>query len=80
MKGAAFPMQFLVETESGGLVNDGQQTGLSKREWFAGQALVGLLAACGGGFGHHTPAKAASLAVQHADALIAELAKENLDA
>lgn len=47
--------------------------GLTKREWFAGQALIGLLSVepsdC-------TAKEFAKAAVEQADALLAELAKE----
>lgn len=53
--------------------------GLSKREWFAGLAMQGMLA----GFAtetdiphQHIPVTIASFSVMCADALLAELAKE----
>jgi hypothetical protein len=56
---------------------DGWQSGIDLRCYFAGQALLGLLACPGGGddYNQYSPAKAAEEAVQFADALLAELAK-----
>lgn len=45
--------------------------GLTKREWFAGMAMMGLLS-CDAQLGYE---EAANHAVRHADALLAELAK-----
>lgn len=53
------------------IVNDDFQEGyrgLTKREWFAGQALAGLIG--------RPPEVIAEMAVEIADAVLAELAKE----
>ncbi len=48
-------------------------TGMTKREYFAASALVGLMNDCSG---YYRPEHAATQAVEFADALIAALAKE----
>lgn len=72
-KSQAFPTAFEYGEKWGG--DAIQETGLTKREWFAGMALQGFLASYAG---HQTIPKAemaASEAVAMADALLAELAK-----
>ena len=51
-------------------------SGLTKREYFAALAMQGI---CGDGIpgSHHNPITTAELAVEYADALIAELNKED---
>lgn len=47
--------------------------GLTKREYFAGLAMQGILA---GAFGQGTTGQCVELSVEYADALLEELAKE----
>jgi hypothetical protein len=67
--GPAFPIQGSYDT-------DYEHNGMSLRDWFAGQALAGIL---GGGFADTIPhddinggRDAAAFAYQYADAVIAE--------
>lgn len=71
--GPAFPIVESVECESGNRDMDCMARGLSKREWFAGQVLQGLLADTEFNVG---PEEAATTAVRYADALLKELSKE----
>ena len=50
------------------------RAGLNKREYFAAKAMQGI---CGDAIAgpHHVPPNTAKLAVEYADALLAELAK-----
>jgi hypothetical protein len=72
--GPAFPKSvdlYSWESRDDGMRITGELTGgMTLREYFAGQALVGLLAS-----GHSRPAEVAEGACQYADALLAELAK-----
>ncbi len=67
--GPAFPV--IENTENGYPYTPEGGAGLTKREWFAGQALTGLLATR-----HGESSNFVRDAVKLADALIAELAKE----
>lgn len=67
----AFPFIDFVETEKQYSVN----FGLTKREYFAGLALQGLLSSDIEN-GWNTPNRAAKKAVEYADVLLAELANE----
>lgn len=63
-----------------GIVNEAHQHGLTKREYFAGMAMQGLLANPNGGMQKgggmtFSPVGISELAVLHADALLAELEK-----
>lgn len=49
------------------------QEGMTLREWYAGRALGGLLAAHTGANSWETPKDMADLAVSYADALLARL-------
>lgn len=51
-----------------------EQSGMSLRDWFAGQALAGI---CGDGIpgSHHQPATTAHEAYAYADAMLAERSK-----
>lgn len=60
------PIDAIVNKNGHGLLS----SGLTKREYFAAQALI----ATGGSFSD--PKRAVEYAVQHADALIAELNKD----
>jgi len=51
--------------------------GLSKREYFAGQAMMGILA--DGAAAKYVPRQVAGVALNAADALLNELAKEPTD-
>lgn len=57
--------------------NGSIQTGLTKREWFAGMAMQGLAGnhadAFSDDFGSHAASKVARAAVLHADALLKAL-------
>ena len=65
--GTAFPI---------GLTQDGPCGGLTKREWFAGQALRGLLSdASWPGDVRFDPERDAKIAFKFADAMIAESKK-----
>lgn len=57
--GAAFPL----------VAGDQAQVGMSLRDWFAGQALVGLVS-------DEVTASAARSAYEYADAMLTERAKE----
>ncbi len=51
--------------------------GMNMREWYAGQALIGLLAFPGAdGSDQYGPDKAASKAFAYADAMLAEAVKK----
>lgn len=50
--------------------------GLTKREWFAGMAMQGVIQMTGGPIGWDTPEVAAKFILEWADALIAELNKK----
>ena len=64
--GAAFP----VPEDA----NMNEQEGLSKRDWFAGQALAGAMVGDAEGVASH--AKMAEYCFRQADAMLAERAKE----
>lgn len=66
----AFPQPY--QSEPGGILFYDVNQGLSKREYFAGLAMQGLLA----NSGNETYATMAAWAVRHADALIEALNKE----
>ena len=50
--------------------------GMTMRDWFAGQALQGLLASCRADNHSYTVADNCKIAVKYADALLVELTKE----
>jgi len=69
--GPAFPRP-ASEFTGGGTLPDGndairEQGGMTLRQWYAGQALVGLLAADTGGHTRHV----AQIAFEYADAMVA---------
>lgn len=70
---AAFPRQEQYD-ERRGEVEVCAEAGLTKREWYAGLAMQGLLAGCAGKV--HAPYTLAPDAVDCADALIAALEKQ----
>lgn len=78
----AFPVVDSIVWATPGDATVGSTAGLTKREWFAGLAMQGLLAIPLEGGGDcderlmDSPVKAAACAVACADALLAELAKE----
>lgn len=86
--GPAFPVDNIVERDTEGRLHgkDISSAGLSKRAYFAGRAMEGLLANPGGpiqangrtgwSLTNCREQDVASIAVSMADALIAELAKE----
>lgn len=72
--GSAFPVPMSPQSQ----INQGGepfQVGMTLRDWFAGQALNGLLAQSGGTAVTSTAAFGAAWAYQMADAMIAERAK-----
>lgn len=56
-------------------VNPSQQEGLSKREYFAGLAMQGLLAGDPMISAEYSVGMTVHIAVEHADAMLAELAR-----
>ena len=70
---SAFPGQ---ELDGGGMPRTAMQWGLTKREEFAKAAMQGMMAYCGSYGMTNGPEEVAARAVQVADALLAELAKE----
>lgn len=75
----AFPVQGFTFDTPQGPAKCAPYPGLSKRELFAAMAMQGFCALPAQDVEHAnlTPDKLASWAVAHADALIAELSKEN---
>lgn len=68
--GRAFPFHELSQEEAAALGGvRAQHLGMSLRDWFAGQALGGMLASR---YPPTTPAKAVLLAYEVADAMLAE--------
>lgn len=62
-----------------GIVNEAHQEGLTKREYFAGLAMQGLMTSQNQeGEWRHDIKSCAEISVQIADALLAELEKNNL--
>lgn len=68
--GQAFP------TEGGDMSGVRPHTGMSLREWFAGQALVGLIASYGPTSATFAPEADANMAFEYADAMLARARKE----
>lgn len=69
--GPAFPETSYYDDKPIGMVS-----GMSLRDWFAGQALAGLLAMCAGPHINTADVKeTAAYAYDHADAMIAEREK-----
>ena len=66
--GWAFPTPF-----SGGTATE---EGMTLRDWFAGQALVGIAGPAGGDGFSLSPGDSADWAYQYADAMLAERSKE----
>jgi hypothetical protein len=62
-----------------GIVNEAYQEGLTKREYFAGLAMQGLMTSQDqNGSWRHDIKTCAEISVQMADAILAELEKNNL--
>lgn len=79
--GPAFPQNIIDPSkghDDGRYEVERQELGMSLRDWFAGQALNGLISRFDD-LGAN-PKEAAEAAVGHADALIARLNKEPTDA
>ena len=66
--GAAFPRPLGEAIKEGGLYYSESQSGMTLRDWFAGQALTGWIAAIDG---HPLPEDAAMVAYSYADAMLA---------
>ena len=66
--GPAFPQRRIYRC-SQGIDHEVSETGLSLRDWFAGQALAGIASMSGDGFGL-SPEDEASWAYQRADAML----------
>lgn len=69
--GAAFPVGYHPEG------NDADQAGMSLRDYFAGQALAGLLACPIYKVRNHDLSDAANLSYRYADAMLAQWEKSN---
>jgi hypothetical protein len=67
---SAFPLQFKHES-----IGEGFSLGLTKREYFAGMALQGMMSRDSYDKGQATPEQRAKLALIEADALLEELGK-----
>lgn len=73
-KEPAFPIH-LAEGETWNQLKYGSSCGLTKREYFAGLAMQGLLANSAEDELQRGVGRIAHISVEHADALLAELAK-----
>ena len=81
--GSAFPIRNVLDDN--GLVIDWAQSGMTLRDWFAGQALIGLMAGwesvkLDSGRESGKPSDLASFAFQTADAMLTERNKEESNA
>jgi len=74
--GPAFPVD-REHMEAPGYESRTVSDGMTLRQWYAGMALQGMLAACAhpNALGYEPPASAAKTACEYADALIAEDAR-----